>query len=238
MSATNNEPAFSLPATNLVARRTRRTSPTRIHPPLSFNTDVPDAYDPLLRSISRIPVVAGALLHCPAIVVLFHAAACDYGPSLAVCSLPHCRRNHVPRQPQPPPSTTPITKNSKTGAIAGGVIVLRQAQRWSANGAEDEDDGVGRRLAGTSAGGGVVTPFMADIGGAAAYPHQQHYEEQLYAPQHYTDQQAYQQQMKDPHFLAARLIRNEGSAWSSASAAKIHGKLVVPPSNYQIGTVI
>ncbi|KAJ7219865.1 hypothetical protein C8J57DRAFT_1482556 [Mycena rebaudengoi] len=48
-----------LPATNLVARRTRRTSPTRICPPLPFNADVPDAYDPLLRSIiSRVPVVA------------------------------------------------------------------------------------------------------------------------------------------------------------------------------------
>jgi hypothetical protein len=27
-------------------------------------------------------------------------------------------------------------------------------------------------------------------------------------------------------------------AWLSASTARIHGKIVVPPSNYQIGTVI
>ncbi|KAJ7255302.1 hypothetical protein C8J57DRAFT_1236343 [Mycena rebaudengoi] len=54
-------------------------------------------------------------------------------------------------------------------------------RRQSANGAEDEDDGVGGRLAGTSMGGGVVTPFMAGVGAAGAYPHQRHCGEQLHA---------------------------------------------------------
>ncbi|KAJ7226319.1 hypothetical protein C8J57DRAFT_1535311 [Mycena rebaudengoi] len=54
-------------------------------------------------------------------------------------------------------------------------------RRRSANGAEDKDDRVGGRLAGTSMGGGVVTPFMAGVGAAGAYPHQQHYGEQPYA---------------------------------------------------------
>ncbi|KAJ7500447.1 hypothetical protein B0H11DRAFT_1995405, partial [Mycena galericulata] len=48
----------------------------------------------------------------------------------------------------------------------------------------EEDDGVGGRLAGSSIGGGVVTPFMAGVGAGAGAG---------YAQQHYGDPHAQQQ---------------------------------------------
>ncbi|KAJ7235826.1 hypothetical protein C8J57DRAFT_1248201 [Mycena rebaudengoi] len=81
----------------------------------------------------------------------------------------------------------PVLPHSFAGVSRGtGLTPMSEMgglgmRRRSANGAEDEDDRVGGRLAGTSMGGGVVTPFMAGVGAAGAYPHQQHYGEQPYA---------------------------------------------------------
>ncbi|KAJ7753410.1 hypothetical protein DFH07DRAFT_824348 [Mycena maculata] len=63
----------------------------------------------------------------------------------------------------------PTLPQVSTGAGMGGMN--------GAMDAEEEDDGVGGRLAGSSIGGGVVTPFMAGVGagaGAGAYQQQQH----------------------------------------------------------------
>ncbi|KAJ7262527.1 hypothetical protein C8J57DRAFT_1632379 [Mycena rebaudengoi] len=83
------------------------------------------------------------------------------------------RAHTSPRRAAGASRGTGLTPMSEMGGLG--------MRRRSVNGAEDEDDRVGGQLAGTSMGGGVVTPFMAGVSAAGTYPHQRHYEEQPYA---------------------------------------------------------
>ncbi|KAJ7435941.1 hypothetical protein FB451DRAFT_1417763 [Mycena latifolia] len=78
---------------------------------------------------------------------------------------------------------------------------------------EEGDDGVSGRLAGSSVGGGVLTPFMAGAGVGAAHQHQQH-GQPPYGEQQYCDPQGSQYYVGGGGYETG----SEGGVWSPTTA--------------------
>ncbi|KAJ7194091.1 hypothetical protein C8J57DRAFT_1264716 [Mycena rebaudengoi] len=104
--------SFSLPATILVVRRTCRTSPLHIHPPLSLNPDVPGPYDP--RASEQISH------HLPPMTTrLPHAHAITAAPV-------HACARHLSRSPRRPPQNRSAGHMASSEGVRGDGHICKR----------------------------------------------------------------------------------------------------------------